>query len=180
MTETSLNDRKLIKLFLDKNYEITFPNFSTINIPNLENQLIILNNLLVNLQKSLKYLNIELIEDVIKQHIKHFTSEKLNKVDYDILIIGTTGDIQNRILATESRNLNKPVIVIHHGEACGQLDEPVIGYGEFSHATHNIGYGEVFKKIIKNKNEYLASIYEYGDYITTNANKVKRIYKKIF
>ena len=182
LTDTSLNFKTLIKLFWKRGYNICYPNISSIFIPNYDNQIKILQSYINKITNSLDFKNPSLIQNIIEKHIISFTTNNPKStllIDFDLLIVGTTCDIHNRLLAIEANSKSIPVVFVNHGEADGLLNEPVHGYGEYSYGNYYLGYGNE-KNIsrIKLKNSYLKPLYSYNSYFSSSSEKIGGIYNK--
>jgi len=177
LTDINLNIKKSFKLYLNHGYRICYPQISSITIPNIDKQWIILNKYIAKIIDLIDPDKLDLINNIIEQHILSFTTKSSPQQHYDILIVGTTCDIHNRLLAAEARSNGIPVIVLNHGGATGLLNEPNIGYGDYSYGDYHIGYGKDFD-MIKSNNEFLKHLYPYTDWIGSSSHRVKNIYNK--
>ena len=59
-----------------------------------------------------------------------------------ILLTGTQAHLGSRIAAVRAKSEGVPVVSVFHGEAYGNLDEPVFGYAEDAFSDAVIGYGQ--------------------------------------
>ena len=182
VTDTSLNIKSLMKLFWKRGYNICYPNIPSIFIPNYNNQIKILQSYINKITNSLDFNNPELIQNIIEKHIISFTNNNPKStflMNFDVLIVGTTCDIHNRLLAIEANSKSIPVIFVSHGDADGLLNEPNLGYGEYSYGNYYLGYGDekIFSRI-RSKNIYLKSLYSYPKYFSSSSEKIKNIYDK--
>ena len=110
--------------------------------------------------------------------VGYLAAKKNNKLEIDLLITGTQQNTLSRVIAANARSHKIPVVCISHGDG-DQLttDEPRIGYGELTYATHFFGYGKWGETLLK-KTEYAKSL---GDnqpmYCAANSDTCYKIYK---
>jgi len=105
-----------------------------------------------------------------------FIAEREERVPYQVLVTGTLQKRETRILAAQARSQDIPVITISHGEGDQLIvDEPRIGYGEFSYSSFFVGYGKKGVELLKDA-EYAKGLYEPPTFIPANSNICKKIY----
>tara|TARA_Y100001970_G_scaffold51317_1_gene64922 strand:+ start:2640 stop:4250 length:1611 start_codon:yes stop_codon:yes gene_type:complete len=119
----------------------------------------------------------EIIYNRIKPHI-HFNEEK--KINFDLAILDSLGDLESRKIAMQCRLQDIPVMGIAHGESSGIMDEPVFGIVEQTYCNYYLGYGELGCKSLK-KGKYTRSFFNDSiKLIPSNSNKILKIFKSSY
>jgi len=81
------------------------------------------------------------LKDLLLAHSRHYLAEgRVEPLLADVLVVGNLYHIPNRLMAARARSAGIPVVTVGHGQASGMAGDPVLGYGERTLATHELGY----------------------------------------
>lgn len=148
-----------------------------LKIPALEEQLIEIGRCIDAVVAEIDLpLNPEDLSHVIRGHIMGRLAQTpipaLGRID--AVLTGSLCELPNRMSAAAAQALGVPVVAIMHGEQAGVLDEPVVGYGEFTYATTSIGYGSAGRP--GDGFGFVRSLYDLPTYIESTSPVLWQIY----
>ncbi|ARJ49237.1 hypothetical protein [Candidatus Pelagibacter sp. RS40] len=149
----SFKNKILIILFcLINKYEIVLVNFEDIKMNLSQNTesyfLKEIKKLLLKNKINLK--NLDDIKKLIKK-IKAKKEFKFENLDESIIISGTLGDIQNRLLAKKKKKLNSKLLLINHIPTYGVVSYKSLKYDEFYLCDYFLTSGKK-EKILNDEN----------------------------
>ena len=175
MSDSIFKNKLSFLNLLFKGFSFKYIRDCKIEIPNLDFQTNILSDKVAEIFAFLgKDLSPDGMIDLIKSHINLYVG-KQNRIEYDLLLIGTMTNLNSRINAATARKNNIPVISISHGEGDQLMfDEPRFGYSERSYPNILFGYGPLGSNLKNSK--YLKCLYGPPKYYTSNSHIISRIY----
>ncbi len=154
-----------------------FPQQARIHIPRYENQHAIVSHFFENVIERYKIpVHSDEFVNLFDLVYSHFIADKEEPAKYQVLVTGTLQRRITRILAAHARSQDIPVITVSHGEGDQLIvDEPRIGFGEFTCPSFFIGYGTEGQKRLSST-EYTSGLYEKCEYVPSNSDVCKKIY----
>ena len=176
VSPSALNPRQLVFDMLRSRMRVTFPMFTPLAIPNLNEQLTRLCQRIEEIGDDLSWPGpVDPVREVVNRHIRALATEgDPQPVTYQALICGTLSEPLTRLVAARTRAAGVPVVEVSHGEAEGVDDEPIFGYGDRSFVTELLGYGPGGGELLASA-EHAESLHDPPAYIESDAPQVQRL-----
>ena len=111
-------------------------------LANKNDQLDVLGDLVFGISRVLGVTNQEIIWENWRRYAETFITTQQKTINGKGILVGTRNNLQNRILAINYRQQEKPVVGFTHGEITNSVfDEPVFGYSDKTLCTTLVDYG---------------------------------------
>ncbi len=175
----SLNFKKFCVRVLCNRISILFPENILIDLPNIEKQKKIVEDTIACLYNDFKmYGNPDKIISRMNKTLEKIISPNVPKPDYSLLLTGTLGKLNMKILAANALSKDIPVVCMAHGNECGTADHLNVAYNDRSYSSHYIGYGKAGLLKINQAN-FLNTLHgKQPVYFEGNSQTIRKAYNK--
>ena len=149
--------------------------FTTCYLPNQSEQIDALIDCVKRICSQYSIANSETVETNWRAYSEfHTTSNQVIKPEKGA-IVGSRVNHENRKIAINFLQQEKPVVGYTHGEICNEImDEPAVGYGELGYCSVLVDYGDCK---YRGNSEYIKPLVKATQTIRRESKSVRKIYR---
>jgi hypothetical protein len=151
------------------------PKFTKCYLPNQSDQIDALSNCVRRICSQYSIANSEIVETNWRAYSEfHTTSDQIINPEKGA-IVGSRMNDENRKIAINFLQQEKPVVAYTHGEICNEImDEPAVGYAELGYCSVLVDYGDY--KYVGNS-EYIKPLVKATKIIRRESKLVRKVYR---